>query len=279
MKFIKLIKTAIKSVKQIKKPKLWTLIYEFGLFFISALIKQYKFMTPVLKVLRVFRLWTIGSIIISFSYGILSEIFTFHYDYKYFIILFYGLFVIFREFIYEYYFDIQTWTKNLLETISNKLQKKVIESNNKNPIINQNNVDNFRNKISDNEFVNMDEVNKNNRTEKTIANSKTNDLRKKYRDYEYFDISNHYNMWTDWKFYGFALSLTVAIYCLGVHYDYIPKPNLNGAYDYMKTCSYDVYSSIKNWFMGGRGGNNPPPASSTPVDDIVGNDITVTDVK
>ena len=256
MKIITLIKSVLKSVKQLKKPTLWGIVYEFTLLFITALSKQYKFVSPLLKLLRIFKIWAICSMTFSLVYSALADIFNFTYDYRVLAAIALGIGLLMKE----YYFDIYTWFDKLFDRIVSKLQRKVIENHNSGHILNQENIDKVKSLHKPNtSYMNMEEVNKANRIDQILQN-RQDSIRSYYKDYT-ADVDNNYNMWTDWKFYAFACCVMTSIYCLGVHYHYFPTPT--DSITQLKGSVYDLYTSIKNWFTGNQGGGDSGGSSSS----------------
>ena len=256
IKLIKIIKTALKSVKLTKKASILALIYEASHLIVAALSKQYKFMTPLLKFLRVLRIWTITTGVFSLIYGSLAELFNFTYDYRFIIGLLFGIGLLIKEFVYEYYFDIHNWIQNLLERITNKLQRKVIETKNTGPVINQNTVEKVRN-LTEKPIEVNNTTNLNRKWLEEAMNSPHNPIK------TYYNPIKEYSMWRDWEFYATAILIAATIYVIGVELDYLPsaKPAITSSWDYVKTHSYDLYTNIKSWFTRG-GGGNPPAAPS-----------------
>lgn len=277
MKLIKIIKSVIKSVKQLKKPTLYTIFYEFSILFISGLSKQYKFMIPLLKLFKVLKIWTISTAIFSLIYSALGEIFHFTYDYRVIAALILGIGLLIKEFAIEYYFDIHNWILKLLDKIINRLQFKVIETKNQGQIVNQGTIDKARSLTKSNpEYININEVSKNNRVQELTQMSYDN-LRKQYKDILYPNTNGNYNMWTDWKFYAVALGIGISLYSVGVYFNYLPMITFSGSWTYLKTSSYNVYESIKDWFTGGNGSSGGNSSSSTsndkPLIDLKGKSV------
>lgn len=292
MKIIKIIKSSIKSVKELRRPSLWTIIKTFSVFFIASLSKQYKVMGPLLRFYRIFKVWSIGSMVMSLVYSSIAELFNFTVDYRILIAILFGIGLIMKEFLLEFYFDIHNWISKLLDKIVSRLQNKVIETHNTGNVINQSTVDKVKTIKPRSDYLNISEVNKNNRIDQLLSSTNKGSLRPSYRDLtELSSQSTAYNMWSDWKFYAFALSILTSMYCLGVHYHYIPAPSFSGTWTYIKNSSQDVYVTIKNWFNGGggppaAGGNaaiarenlvdNIPSSSNTRLEDLPSGNTTPT---
>ena len=146
MNLIKLIRTVFnQAIKLNKKPTLMTIFYEFAILFFTALRKQYKFIEPLLKLLRVLKIWTISTALFSLIYSGFSDLLGFTYDYRYFAAIAIAIGLLFKEFVYEYYLDIYGWFGRLFDRIINKLQNKVIETKNSGSVVNQSTVDKIKN--------------------------------------------------------------------------------------------------------------------------------------
>lgn len=257
MKITKIITTIIKTLKQLKKPTIWTLIIQFSSLLFNAIKKNYKFMSPLLKILRVFRLWSIGSIFITILFSFTSSMFELTYDYTFIAILVYGLCLVAKELLYEYYFDINNWFKSVIDKTAESLNNK-INNDKQNILINKNNIDKFNHKIKWGDPFSLETINRENIIDE-MHNKPYNKLRSEYKDYTIPD--DNYIIWKDPAFYIFIIGTVVALYAVGVHYDIVPEPklpNMSNSWDYIKTSTTNIYNTVKDWLFRVDGDGSTP---------------------
>ena len=197
--------------------------------------------------------------VLSLTYTLLSSLFNFQYDHKFMVALIMGLGLLFKE----YMFDINDWIIRILNRMGTLLQSKV-ETNNK--ILTQDTIDKFkRGNITHrprtlNEYINLEEVNRNNTIQQIIEESKNshNRLRDLYKnDITSLDTNDNKSMFTDWRFWLLTTSISVTLYLTYLHYFDLPYPTFSGSGETIRTYCSDIFSKIKNYFFRGDGPGDP----------------------
>lgn len=231
MRIYQIIKSSFSGViKTSKKQSILIITVEILRQIVKKLTAEYKYFKPLLRLVTLFRYWLLGTFIMSLIYTMISKIFNFNYDYMFFVSIGYGLFLVFKEYIYSYYLDFNGSIFELLDKISNKLQGKVVDDS---VLVDQKSVDKI-NKVK-NEYINLDDVAKENRSSQ--FNSNNNDsLRKSYKD---FKSNDDYSVFKDWRFWSATAIITIGVVSVIMYY--------NGYLD--TDLVKNSYNRTRDWFF------------------------------
>lgn len=172
------------------------------------------------------------------------------------------------------------WLSNRLVSnkAADKIQSKAIKSENIEDLRTSRKIRDFSK-----EYLNMDEVSKQNVQDRIAAESRANNpkFRQDYKDYIPTKDEKEFSMLSDWRYWALGFAITLGLYWGINHYYDGNVPDPSTMYQSLKTNSYNLYTKVKTWLFGNGGGPNPPanpPIQADVPTNIVNNaDIEIID--
>ena len=233
MKFIQILKS-IFTIKFSKKDTLLTVMSVLFSTLFDKLTKQYTLFRVMFKYLSIFRKWMFHISIFSLLYSALAHIFTFKYDYRFFVSFTYGLILLGGEMISDYSDSIfNAWYKLL-----SKIGSKVEDHSSDNSLIDPKSVEQLK-QIGEDKVVKGEPH--------SYSMKRT-----------YIKSDEEYSMFTDWKVWltglVIAVGIITAIHVYGVE--------IGPLKDSIKDHSQSLLERIKRYFFGGGPGDDNSSNSS-----------------
>ena len=217
MNIIRIIKNIYKTAKFSKKETVLNILWFVINTSIDRLRRQSRILDIICRYLSIFRRWFFHMSLFSLIYGLISEIFTFKYDYRFFVSFSYGCLLLFSELISDFSENIFDYWYKFISKLSNKVEE---HSNDDNKIINHKSVEQIKQLGDDNNI-------------RTFRGEPHSDKIK----ITHINSNDEYSIFTDWRMWVAAGLVTVAaitaIHFYGPEYSTI-KDSAKSLFDKMK---------------------------------------------
>ena len=221
MKLFKIARNIYRNTKFSKKETALNILWFVFNSSIERLRRSSRILDVVLRYLSVFRKWFFHMSLFSLFYGLISEIFTLKYDYRFFVSISYGCFLLVTELISEFSENIFDYWYKFINKLSNKVES---HSSDDNKIINHKSVEQIKQLAEDN------------RSFRGEPHSES--LKRTY----VHSNEDEYNMLNDWRVWAAAAVITIAT-VTAIHY-YGPE------YSTLKESAKSLYDKMKAYFLG-----------------------------